>query len=95
MAKLLSPIKAVRFQCIECCGGSAKAVLWCSCDGLHSTRCEVWPYRLGVRPATVRAKHGPRLVTPELMPSANVPLDDLPGGVAEASRADIGHLLAG
>jgi hypothetical protein len=38
-----------------------------------------------MNPATVCQKYGPGLVTPGMMPSANIPLDDLPGGVAAAA----------
>ncbi|NQT14669.1 MAG: hypothetical protein HQ582_18070 [Planctomycetes bacterium] len=82
-------MKLVRRNCLECSGGSPKCVMWCTCDGLHSTRCEFWPFRLGVRPATVRAKYGDRLLTPEKMPSADVDLDELPGTLTEAATGAI------
>jgi len=59
-------VKHVRRNCLECSGGSAKYVTWCPCDGLHSTRCEFWPFRFGSQPATFRAKYGDRLLAPEL-----------------------------
>ena len=71
--------RAVRRNCLECCAGDRKAVTWCSCDGLHSTRCEFWDHRFGVGPGRAARTYGRHVVTPELMPEANHPLDDLPG----------------
>ncbi len=62
---------------------------WCSCDGLHSTRCPYRLFRLGVKPATVRARYGDRLITPKKMPSADVELELLPDGFERASTAAI------
>jgi hypothetical protein len=43
--KILTPIKAIRANCIECCGGEMKEVRLCeACD------CPLWPYRMGKRP---------------------------------------------
>ena len=66
----ITPIAAIRANCLECGGGSFKAVLWCSCDGAHSTRCHFWPFRFGTRPETVTERFGPALVTPRNMPGA-------------------------
>jgi hypothetical protein len=65
----------MRKTCLDCSGGSVKYVAYCPCDGLHSTRCELWPYRFGCRPENV---HPRKYVTPEEMPGADVPLEDLP-----------------
>ena len=63
--------------------------MWCGNDGIHSTRCDLWPYRFGIRPESARQRYGARLVTPELMPDANANLDDLPlMGVKEAAKAE-------
>jgi len=70
--------RAVRRNCWECCGGDRKAVTWCSCDGLHSTNCEFWNHRFGMGPERAARTYGRHVVTPELMPEANHPLDDLP-----------------
>jgi hypothetical protein len=78
-------LQTVRRHCLECSGDSFKSVVWCSCDGLHSTLCHLWPFRLGMNPATVCQKYGPGLVTPRMMPSANVNLDDLPSGIEAAA----------
>jgi hypothetical protein len=37
-----------------------------------------WPYRFGVAPTKWEAKWGPRLLTPKMMPPADMDLDDLP-----------------
>ena len=72
--KVLTPLKAIRQNCLECSGGSLKAVTYCSCNGLHSTRCHFWPYRFGRRPKSVKDR---RLVMPEAMPPADTPLEGL------------------
>lgn len=43
--KILSPLKAIHTNCIECGGGSSKAVRKC-----HITDCVLYPYRLGKNP---------------------------------------------
>ena len=43
--KPLTPIKAIRANCVECCCGSSKAVREC-----HIETCALWPYRMGRRP---------------------------------------------
>jgi hypothetical protein len=86
--EVLRPFKAIRKHCLDCCGGNAKAVMWCGCDGVQATRCHLWPYRFGVRPESARQRYGERLVTPELMPDADTNLDDLPMvGVKGAAKA--------
>ena len=87
--RVLRPFKAIRKNCLDCCGGNAKAVMWCGSDGIHSTRCHLWPYRFGIRPESARQRYGDRLITPGLMPDANVDLDDLPMvGVKEAAKVE-------
>jgi hypothetical protein len=70
----------IRKHCLDCCGDAFKAVLWCSAHD-----CRLWPFRLGMRPATVRSKYGPGLVTPSMMPAPSVDLDGLPLSTADAS----------
>jgi len=41
--ELLSPLKAIRSQCLGCCGSSKEAAL-CTV-----TQCPLWPYRFGTR----------------------------------------------
>lgn len=42
---VLTPIKAIRVKCIDCCCGDKKEGRECSITG-----CPIWPYRLGKRP---------------------------------------------
>ena len=44
--KPLTPIKAIRAKCLDCCAGQRKEVHLC-----HLTDCSLHPYRLGRRPA--------------------------------------------
>ena len=43
--KVLTPLKAMRAKCLDCCCGSAKEVQLCPC-----TDCSLYPYRLGRSP---------------------------------------------
>ena len=96
--RVLRPLKAMRLNCLDCSGGSRKYVAWCPCDGLHSTRCQLWPYRFGLRPETTAERYGEEFVTAELMADANTPLEVLPDEapqkrVLRAARAQL-HLGA-
>jgi len=42
----LTPIKAIRAKCLDCCCGQAKEVRECPSD----KRCSLYPYRMGKRP---------------------------------------------
>jgi hypothetical protein len=92
--KTRSPLKAIRRYCLACADGNGKYVTWCPCDGLHSGGCPLWPYRLGIRPATACARF-PALVVPSMMPTATVCLDDLPSGIAAAAGYLIERQQAG
>jgi hypothetical protein len=76
--KVPSPLKMIRENCMDCCNGSALAILWCPCDGVHSTRCPVWTFRFGKRPKTIKRKYGPYLLTPAVMPDSNISTSKLP-----------------
>lgn len=41
----LTPIKAIRLKCLDCCCGQHKEVKLCTCYS-----CPLYPYRLGHRP---------------------------------------------
>lgn len=82
-------LKHARQNCIDCCGGSRLAVIWCTCHGANATHCQFWPFRFGVQPATFRAKYGDRLLIPAMMPSASIELENLPGTLEEAATAAI------
>lgn len=43
---MMTPMKAIRANCLDCCGGSPKEVRLCP-----SAKCPLYPYRLGHRPA--------------------------------------------
>jgi len=47
-SRILTPIKAIRANCLECMCGSYKEVRECTIDD-----CPLWPYRFGKRPGTV------------------------------------------
>ena len=70
----MTPIRAIRAKCLDCCSGSHKAVKFCACDGVNSTECPLWPFRFGVRPATARKRFGAKLLSPKAMPDANLEL---------------------
>jgi hypothetical protein len=49
----LSPLKQIRLQCLECCGGSVKSVrLCCAID------CPLWHLRFGKSPKRVIKEQG-------------------------------------
>lgn len=41
----LTPIKAIRAKCLDCCFDSNNEVKYCTV-----TQCSLWPYRLGRNP---------------------------------------------
>ena len=41
----MSPLKALRLRCIDCCGGSASEVRMCV-----AVDCPAWPYRMATNP---------------------------------------------
>ena len=43
--KRLTPMRAIREKCLDCCCGSAKEVRLCS-----NKKCPLYPYRFGKRP---------------------------------------------
>jgi hypothetical protein len=49
--KCAPPIKSIRQKCLDCVCGSANEVKLCTCDGIQSTFCALFPYRFGKRPA--------------------------------------------
>lgn len=49
--KYTSPLKSIRQKCLDCMCGSAKEVKLCTCDGIQSTSCALFPCRFGKRPA--------------------------------------------
>lgn len=55
--KKLTPMRAIRTKCLECCAGQAQEVRFCSI-----TKCALHPYRMGHRPKddTEAVEHEPR-----------------------------------
>ena len=58
---LLTPIKAIRAKCVDCCCGNMAEVRHCPV-----THCTLYPYRMGKRPKVYRD-------TPEGVNSENTP----------------------
>lgn len=74
-----TPLSAIRRECVDdCSGGSAKCVAYCP-----SHDCPLWAYRFGKRPETVRERVGAAMLSPELIPAPNTPLEQLPSNPAE------------
>jgi len=44
-SKKITPMKAIRLNCLDCCGGSRKEVRLCPVKD-----CTLHPYRMGKRP---------------------------------------------
>ena len=61
------PLVAIRKHCLDCSSGSIKEVKHCPCDGVHSTRCFLWPFRFGKRPKTAAKKYGAEFLDPAAM----------------------------
>jgi hypothetical protein len=74
------PLKAIREHCLDCADGNVQYVKYCPTDGVHSSRCPLWPFRFGVMPTTAAKRHGIEFVVPSLMPPANANLEDLVRG---------------
>lgn len=43
--EILTPIKAIRAKCLDCCCDDKKVVKECTVES-----CPLWPYRMGKRP---------------------------------------------
>ena len=43
--KILTPLKAIRAKCMDCCCGQAKEIRLCNLKN-----CPLYPYRMGKRP---------------------------------------------
>lgn len=46
--KILTPVKAIRAKCLDCCCGQVVEVRLCPVE-----KCSLWPYRMGKRPKKV------------------------------------------
>ena len=49
--RILTPLKAIRANCIDCSGGQTKEVRECVIK-----HCPLYPYRMGKRPQTLAKK---------------------------------------
>lgn len=57
----VSPLRALRLKCLDCCNGSAREVRLCT-----AVDCPSWPFRMGKNPwagpvSEARREHGRRL----------------------------------
>ncbi|ADZ72183.1 hypothetical protein [Polymorphum gilvum] len=57
----ISPLRALRLKCLDCCNGSAREVRLCT-----AVDCPSWPFRMGKNPwagpvSEARREHGRRL----------------------------------
>lgn len=50
--KKISPMKAIRLKCLDCCCGSANEVKLCTV-----TRCPLYPFREGHNPYTKKREY--------------------------------------
>lgn len=48
----MTPMKAIRAKCLDCCCGSAHEVKLCPCQD-----CPLWPFRFGTNPNRVGLKN--------------------------------------
>lgn len=62
MNKKLTPVKAIRFKCLDCCVGQISEVRLCPVK-----TCPIYPYRMGKRPQnveiTIQKKRNKGIVT--------------------------------
>lgn len=56
MNKTITPMKAIRDKCVDCCGGVLIEVKACG-----ALNCSLWRFRLGLHPFTERNKDNPFL----------------------------------
>lgn len=57
-SKTLTPIKAIRAKCMDCCCYQRNEVAACPC-----TNCPLWPYRFGKRPVVEGQEKKKRVLT--------------------------------
>ena len=91
----MTATSSIRHKCLDCCGGSSKVVAYCACDGVNSSKCDLWMYRMGVRPDTAKRKYA-RLMNPREMPDPNAPIEELPsvGEFLKTGLASVGQTSA-
>ena len=52
--KRITPLRAIRFKCLDCCGGSSNEVKLCTCKN-----CSLHPFREGRDPFRVKVELTP------------------------------------
>lgn len=67
----MTPIKAIRLKCLDCCFGQINEVRLCPAED-----CSLWPYRMG---------HNPKLQGKRPGIAANLGKNALQGGASEPS----------
>lgn len=72
MIKTLTPMKAIRLKCLDCCIGQKEEVRNCTC-----TDCTLYPFRMGHRPDMTPTYDTGREVTEEQREAARIRLNKL------------------
>lgn len=54
--EVLRPLKAIRLNCLRCCGGPAERLCYQLVKDCAIRGCPLWAYRFGVRPETAAKK---------------------------------------
>ena len=81
-SKRLTPMKAIRAKCIDCCGGQLIEVRRCELSS-----CDLWPYRMGRNPARKGVGGRSGLVAPD-----DSPRRDNPNSATDSERESIGSM---
>ena len=50
--KRVSPLKAIRLKCLDCCNGSSNEVKLCTCE-----KCPLYPFREGHNPFIAKREY--------------------------------------
>jgi len=67
----MSPKKAIRKKCIDCCCGQIVEIQKCTC-----TACPMWPFRSGRHPYTSKARSVPGSASRSTLDANNTHSDD-------------------
>lgn len=51
-AKRITPLRAIRFKCLDCCCGSSYEVKMCTCEN-----CSLYPFREGHNPFKAKREY--------------------------------------
>lgn len=77
----MTPMKAIRAKCLDCCGGVCKMVRECT-----APNCPLWPYRFGRRPKINFTPENPTISEEEATNPAEG-YTDTPGAVRGVAGA--------